>query len=286
MKIGYNTNGFAHHRLPDALHILGELGYQSVAITLDYHSLNPFESDPEPYLDEVKGILDSFQMRCVIETGARYLLDRYHKHQPTLLDADEEDRSRRVGLLLRAIEYAHHLQADAVSFWSGKPTGDEPAQVVWQRLVESCRWLSEQGAKRGVKLAFEPEPGMLVATMNDFGRLHREVNHPNFGLTLDLGHLYCQGEGPIPAVIRRWSHVLWNVHLEDMRQGVHDHLMFGDGEMEFDSIAAALREVGYEGGVHVELSRHSYDAVNVAEKAYQFLQAHGFCNDSAVCQTM
>jgi len=119
---------------------------------------------------------------------------------------------------------------------------------------------------------------MLVATMNDFDRLHKEVNHPNFGLTLDLGHLHCLGEGPIPAIIQRWSQVLWNIHLEDMRQGVHDHLMFGEGEMEFDSIAAALHEVGYEGGVHVELSRHSYDAVNVAEKALQFLQTHGFCN--------
>lgn len=283
MKIGYNTNGFAHHRLTDALHILGELGYQSVAITLDYHSLNPFESDPQPYLEEVRRILDSYQMSCVIETGARYLLDRYRKHQPTLLDADHSERSRRLGMLLRAIEYAHHLQAEAVSFWSGKAPANEQSDVVWKRLSESCRWLSDHAARRGVRLAFEPEPGMLVATMNDFARLHHHVDHPNFGLTLDLGHLHCMGEGPIPAVIRRWSHVLWNVHLEDMRHGVHDHLMFGEGEMEFDSIATALREVGYEGGVHVELSRHSHDAVNVAEQAYSYLQAHGFGSQTADC---
>jgi sugar phosphate isomerase/epimerase len=127
-----------------------------------------------------------------------------------------------------------------------------------------------------VRLAFEPEPGMLVATMTDFAKLHRHVDHPNFGLTLDLGHLHCMGEGPIPAIINRWSHVLWNVHLEDMRHGVHDHLMFGEGEMEFKSISAALHQANYEGGVYVELSRHSYDAVNVAEAAYHFLQEHGF----------
>jgi len=278
MKLGYNTNGFAHHRLTDAIHILGDLGYQSVAITLDIHALNPFAVDPFPYLDEVRELLESYQMSCVIETGARYLLDRYRKHQPTLLDADSSDRSRRVGMLLRAIEYAHQLNAEAVSFWSGSASTKEPAEVIWKRLVDSCRWLSDHAARKQVKLAFEPEPGMLVATMKDYARLHKNVDHPNFGLTLDLGHLHCMGEGPIPGIIQRWSHVLWNVHLEDMRQGVHDHLMFGEGEMEFTSIAAALHDVRYEGGVHVELSRHSYDAVNVAEAAYQFLQTHGFCN--------
>ncbi|HQR07141.1 MAG TPA: sugar phosphate isomerase/epimerase family protein [Gemmatales bacterium] len=276
MKLGYNTNGFAHHRLNDAIRILGDLGYQSVAITLDFNSLHPFTADPFPYLDEVRELLESYQMSCVIETGARYLLDRYRKHQPTLLDPDSSARSKRVGMLLRAIEYAHHLNANAVSFWSGTYSISEPADMTWQRLIDSCRWLSDHAARKDVRLAFEPEPGMLVATMDDFARLHGNVNHPHFGLTLDLGHLHCLGEGPIPAIIKRWSRALWNVHLEDMRQGVHDHLMFGEGEMEFTSIAAALHEVGYEGGVHVELSRHSYDAVNVAGAAYRFLVEHGF----------
>ncbi|HMO37586.1 MAG TPA: hypothetical protein PKA06_16220, partial [Gemmatales bacterium] len=82
MKPGYNTNGFAHHRLADAVRILGELEYRSVAITLDHYALNPFAADPEPALAEVKRLLDLFGMRCVLKTGARFLLDPYRKHQP------------------------------------------------------------------------------------------------------------------------------------------------------------------------------------------------------------
>ena len=35
MRLGYNTNGLAHHRLVDAIDLLADEGYQSIAITLD-----------------------------------------------------------------------------------------------------------------------------------------------------------------------------------------------------------------------------------------------------------
>ena len=43
MHLGYNTNGLAHHSLPAAIELLADLGYRSVAITLDHGCLNPFD---------------------------------------------------------------------------------------------------------------------------------------------------------------------------------------------------------------------------------------------------
>jgi sugar phosphate isomerase/epimerase len=47
--------------------------------------------------------------------------------------------------------------------------------------------------------------------------------------------------------------------------------MFGEGEIDFPPVLAALAEVGYDGGVHVELSRHSHDGPNAARRAFDFL---------------
>ena len=43
MLLGYNTNGMAHHELFDAVALLAEIGYRSVAITIDHGALAPYE---------------------------------------------------------------------------------------------------------------------------------------------------------------------------------------------------------------------------------------------------
>src|SRR5260370_30172461 len=271
MRFGYNTNGFAHHRFEDALGILAEPGYRSVAITLDHHVLNPFAPFLLDRTAEIRELLDHLRLHCVIETGARFLLDPRHKHQPTLISPRPEERERRLDFLRRAVDIAAELDADAVSFWSGTPLDKAPVAVPMDLWGKGCRSLCETAARKNARVAFEPEPGMLIDTMARFQELHERVGHPNFGLPLDIGHLHCQGEVPIADKIRRWKDWLWNVHIEDMRRGVHDHLMFGEGEIDFAPVLQTLNEIGYAGGVHVELSRNSHDAVNVARRALAFL---------------
>ena len=277
MLLGYNTNGFAHHRLEDAITILAKLSYGSVAITLDQNTLNPHAGNLNEETAKARSLLNKLGLRCVIETGARFLLDPWHKHQPTLISPTEVGRERRLGFLGQAVAIAKELGADAVSFWSGMPL-DEPGEtLLWDRLVDGCRWLCDYAGLKGVRLAFEPEPGMFIDSMARFAELKERVNHPLFGLTIDVGHLHCQGEVPISDHLRQWKDWLWNVHIEDMRRGVHEHLMFGEGEIDFVPVLETLKEIGYSGGVHVELSRHSHDAVETAKKAMEFLKniSHG-----------
>jgi L-ribulose-5-phosphate 3-epimerase len=272
MRFGYNTNGFAHHRLPDALMVLAQLGYESVAITIDHDFLDPHALDLGKRLSRVKSLLQRFNLRCVVETGARFILDPFHKHQPTLISPKAEQRQQRIEFLASAISIARELESDIVSFWSGTASDDAPPAELMQRLVEGCRELCGKADSNGVRLAFEPEPGMFIDRMAGYEELSKQVNHHRFGLTLDIGHLHCQGETPIADQIRRYKDRLWNIHIEDMRHGVHEHLMFSEGEIDFPPVLAALRDIGYEGGLHVELSRHSHDAVNTARRAMEFLK--------------
>ena len=85
MRLGYNTNGFANHDPLQAIELLADIGYTSVAITVDHHCLNPFREDRIDQQAEINALLERRGLYSVIESGARYLLDPRHKHQPTLV---------------------------------------------------------------------------------------------------------------------------------------------------------------------------------------------------------
>ena len=270
MFLGYNTNGFPHHSLMDAVTILDDLGYRGVAITIDHHALNPNAKELVGEIERLKRLLAEREMRCVIETGTRYLLDLIRKHEPTLISPTPEGRARRVAFYRHAVDCAAELGADCVSIWSGAPRDDVPEVELMRRLTAGLRETLDYAAKRQVMIGFEPEPGMFIDTVEAFGRLSEHLEHPSLGLTLDIGHLQCMGE-PIRESIQAWAHRLVNVHIEDMRRGDHSHLFFGEGEIDFSDVFGALADVGYEKGVYVELSRHGHMAPSVARRAKEFL---------------
>lgn len=271
MLLGYNTNGFAHHDPYEAVEVLAEIGYRSVALTLDHGPLNPYGVDFYRNAKQMRQLLDRFGMRSVIETGARFLLDPRVKHEPTLVSEDPAGRRRRVEFLCRAIDAAAQLKSDCVSLWSGVLRDRIDDEEALERLVAGLREVVDYASEREVAVGFEPEPGMAIDTMASFERLCERLERPELCLTLDVGHLHCLGEMPIAERIRRFAVQLVNVHLEDMRAGVHEHLMFGEGEIDFRPVLQALAEVGYAGGIHVELSRHSHMAPEAARRAFEFL---------------
>jgi L-ribulose-5-phosphate 3-epimerase len=272
MFLGYNTNGLAHHDPLDAITLIHELGYRAIGLTIDHRLCSPFDDNWQASADVIVTALERHGLRSVIETGARFLLDPRVKHEPTLVSPDPARRMMRVEFLLWAIDVAAQLGSDCVSFWSGVVRDDADDATVWRRLLEGLKPVVSYAAERRVTLAFEPEPGMFIDTMARYEELLDRLDAPQFRLTLDIGHLHCQRETPIADVIRRFRHRIANIHIEDMREGVHEHLMFGKGEIDFPPIIAALREIEYDRGIYVELSRHSHEGPAAARCAIEFLR--------------
>ncbi|MDA0637778.1 sugar phosphate isomerase/epimerase [Nonomuraea sp. MCN248] len=268
MKWAYCTNGFAGHRLPEALAVLADLGYTGVAVTLDHGHLDPCSPTLAGEVSRIAGLLDRLGMDVVVETGGRYTLDPLRKHHPTLVS---EDAGPRVDFLTTAMRVAADLGAPVVHLWSGALPGGLPEAQAYPRLARRCARLLDEADRVGVTLGFEPEPGMLVADLDGYERLRAMLDaHPRFGLTLDVGHCHCVEREDLVTCLRRALPYTVHVQIEDMRRGVHEHLEFGEGEIDFVPVLAALR--GYTGLVAVELARHSHAAPQVAHRSIGFLR--------------
>jgi L-ribulose-5-phosphate 3-epimerase len=278
LLLAYNTNGFAHHDPSTAIGLLAEIGYRGVGLTIDNDLLNPFQMQnaiakalPNS-TSGIRKILDALRLRSVIETGARFLLDFRRKHEPTLMTADRLTRARRIEFYRDAIDIARELQSDCVSIWSGTLRDSVADDAAFERLIDGLRQVCDYADSKSVAIGFEPEPGMFIDRMERFEQLLERFDAPPLKLTLDIGHLHCMGDIPIAEQIHRWSGRLANVHIEDMRRGVHEHLMFGEGEIDFRPVIAELKAVNYQGLVQVELSRHSHMAPEAARQAFEFLE--------------
>lgn len=271
MRLGYNTNGLTGHRWDQALQLLHETGYQSVALTIDHHCLNPYGAGQAADVARMQRLLERYGMISCIETGARFLLDFRHKHEPTLISPEPKQRAQRVDFLKRCVDLARTLGSEAVSFWSGVVRDGSDRETAMARLVEGVRQVLDYAAAQGVRLAFEPEPGMLVQTFEDYQQLLDHVDGPGFGLCVDIGHVHCLEDDSIADCLQRWSDRIYTIHIEDMPRGVHEHLRFGEGTIDFPPVMNQLLRQGYTGGINVELSRHSHAAPEVVKDSHEFL---------------
>lgn len=273
MLLGFSTNGIAGIDPFDAVPFLRRFGYGSLAITLDRRVLDPFARGLPQQIDRWRSALEAAGMACVVETGARYLLDPLVKHAPTLVSPEAEGRMRRVEFLVRAIDVARDLSAGCVSLWSGAATDGADEEMLWKRLVDGLLPVLDHADARGVTVGFEPEPGMFIDTLPRFGSLVERLERPErLGLTVDVGHLECMGERPA-SVLDAWGGRIVNVHVDDMLACRHEHLPLGDGDVAFGDVFAALAAGGYAGGLHVELPRQADRWADTARRSADFLRS-------------
>ena len=115
----------------------------------------------------------------------------------------------------------------------------------------------------GVKLLVEPEPDLMIERTSEFQDFIRDIQSSVVGINFDIGHFYCAGEDPALAfeTLREW---VGHVHIEDIgRSRIHQHLVAGDGAIDFETVLSTMARLDYKGHISLEL----YPYVNGPEIA-------------------
>lgn len=271
MKLAYNSNGWRFKSLDTAMRQLSEMGYDGIELSCQPHQLFPINF-PRHNARAIRQLAGDLGIAISnLHAGDKNLLGP--GAEPSLINPDPAARTKRFELNKAAIDLAVELGTKFVAITSGPLHYKMTAPDSWRYLVDGVHQCITYANTAGVTLVLEPEPELFIRSITDFSTLVKELGNPEgFGLNLDIGHCYCMYED-IPAVIHDTKDVLMHIHLEDIADRQHKHLLPGEGDIDFGLVQRALLDVDYSGYVSLELFEHSENPAHAASVSKQNLSS-------------
>jgi sugar phosphate isomerase/epimerase len=272
MQLAFSSNAYLNFSFAEAAKRIAAAGYVGIEIMADVPHAWPAYLLPETKTAIKRSIaengltisnINAFMMNAINDARQKY----WH---PSWIEPYQAYRQIRIDHTRRALDLAKELGAPCITTEPGGPL--EPSQR-WedglQTFCESLRPVADHAQSIGVSLLVEPEPGLLIETAEQYERFAKVFNHPGIGLNFDIGHFYCVKDDPAPTVRRLAKHIR-HVHLEDIAATrVHHHLVPGEGAISFPPIISALREIGYQGWVTIELYPYIENPDDAAKRAFE-----------------
>lgn len=223
--------------------------------------------------DEAKAALD----KAGLKTGAVCMRYEGEHRQGALTHPKEEMRRKAIEMTIAGGRYAQQLGANELVIWSAFDGYDYHHHVdyhlLWQRVVDGFREICDALPDVRVSLEFKPTDEntrfFAVPSTGAALLLAKEVDRPNFGLTLDIGHMLMAGENPAQSVAMvGGAGKLFGVQLNDghAKLGAEDGLMFGSVHpalaVEF---LHWLQKVKFDGHLYFDTFPRNEDPVREAE---------------------
>jgi sugar phosphate isomerase/epimerase len=221
------------------------------------------------------GIRDSFRAKGLvfrnIHMGAPHLLGP-EAHRPGLSALDADARARKVAAIEAGMQIAMALEAPHLTLTTGLTESEAQREVQIEGFREALMNLV-MSKPVPLKILIEQEPEHIINRTAQLIELGRAFPGQVYA-TFDVGHSHVLGED-IGDSIRRLGPLLRNVHLEDIAGRVHKHLLYGEGDVDFDSIFTALHDIGYRGDYTPDLYPFKDDHARAMRESLEFLRRHG-----------
>ena len=186
-------------------------------------------------------------------------------------------RREAIDLTKEAAETARYLGCNEVVVWSAYDGYDYPFQVdyheKWRQIVEAFQECCDAYPEIKWSLEFKPtDENTRFFTVPSTGAallLVKEINRPNMGLTLDMGHMLMAGENPGQS-IAMVGEKLFGIQLNDgyTRLAAEDGMIFGSihPSLALEAIYQLQHiEGGFRGHLYFDTFPQRTDPVKEAE---------------------
>jgi sugar phosphate isomerase/epimerase len=269
MVFGYSTNAYVKFSVQDSLERIADLGFKGVEIMCDRPHLYPPDFKNEA-LDAIRAILEHRRLR-VTNLNSFTLFAVGDTYLPSWVEPDPDRRDIRVRHTLECLEVARSLGADNISIPPGGPL--EPGmhrEEAFGLFHAGLDQVMPTAEALGIKVLVEPEPDLLMERTSEVKPFIREIRSPMIGLNFDIGHFFCAGEDPSIALEELFEWV-GHMHVEDIAATrEHNHLIAGQGAIDFEAVFKTMARLGYDRDISLEL----YPYIDTPDEAGQASREH------------
>jgi sugar phosphate isomerase/epimerase len=243
--------------IEESLRKAADLGYDGIELALK----TPDQVEP----DRMQRLLTEHGLECpCISTGQVFAaMDLYF----TVRDAERRARVIEVfgGMIDRAARLGAMVNIGRVR---GFIEEGEAREETEERFVRVAREVASHAESQDVRLVLEPVNRYEINFVNSVAegaRLLEKVGAPNMGLMPDLFHMNIE-DPSLPGELEKYAELVDYLHFADSNR-----LSPGQGHTDFDAVFAALKGIGYDGWISVEILPEP-DPDTAARQAIQYLR--------------
>ena len=271
MKLGTCNEMFEGWDLARQLAFIAESGYQGVELA-PFTIAREVTDVPAPRRAEIARQAREQGLEVI---GLHWLLVGPEGLYVTA--PDPAVRQRTIAYLQELMRFCADVEGKVLVFGSPKQRNLQPGVTREQArewLIDAFTRSLPVAEASGVTLCLEPLPPPecdFIRTTSEALDVIQAIDHPNLRLILDVKSM-CGEQGltgePLPDIIRRVAPHVAHVQANDANLGYP-----GSGEVDFVPIFGALREVGYDDYVSVEVFDFTPGPETIARESIAYLRA-------------
>jgi hexulose-6-phosphate isomerase len=257
-----------------AIQKAAEFGYQGYEIDIgDFGSTGLGLHWPEEFTPDRVAAAGEAAHRAGMEISSLCLgvLWRFYPSSP-----DASVRSQAAEIIRQSALFAASVDAKVILLPVGQPDSLSPEQAR-DNLVELLRDCAPEAERTGVIYAVENVGQALAKTADHLIEIVERVSSPACQVYYDVGNAAWQGADPVSDMHKLGRRIAM-LHVKDRREvdGRGQTVIIGDGIIDWRSVAAAAREIGYDGYLTLEVPGTAETADEIATRSRDALRHFDF----------
>jgi len=268
MKFSLSTFVYFRFPLAESIRRTAALGYEAVEI---------WGGRPHAFCDDMDDARVSDTKKLIVDCGMEIsnFIPAQFRYPVNIAIHDDAIRQRSVDYLKKSIDVACALGSPFASVCPGFSIYPQISSQAWDTLRKSLAQLADFAKDMPLTVLLEPAHRMesdLVLTVADGIKMVRELDG-RIGLLPDIGHLQVNRE-PLQDVVDRLAGIPCHWHIDDNRGSSDDHLVPGEGNIDYRGFLHDLVSSEYAGSLAVELGYpYIADPDTAAQQSIQHLRA-------------